>query len=118
MKLHVKYLLSLEDSDRTRAAAVKYLQNWYHNFYLSRPDLSAELETLAASLGGRLAPPKLSWKYAWLHRTLGWKTATAIQQNYNQCKNNFLRKYDKIVYRFEGGSRLEDCPSGSFRHGN
>lgn len=105
MKLHVKYLLSLEDSPRTRSACVKYLQVWYPNFYLSRPDLAAELETLAVSLGGQLAPPELSWKYAWIQKALGWQTATAIQMNYNKLKTDLLRTCDKMASRLEGGAR-------------
>lgn len=101
MKSHVKYLLSLEDSDRTRAACLTYLQTWYHIFYLSRPDLSAELEALAASLGGTLEQPQLSWKYAWIQKTLGWQTATVVQMKYNQWKSKILRTCDKINFRLE-----------------
>jgi glycosyltransferase involved in cell wall biosynthesis len=101
MKLHVKYLLSLQDCSRTRAACVQYLQNWYPNFYLSRPDLTTELEALAASLGGRLEPPKLSWKYVWIQKTLGWHAATATQMKYNQWKSNVLKTCDKISFHLE-----------------
>ena len=79
MKLHVKYLLSLENSERTRAACVKYLQTWFRHFYLQTPGLAGELEALAASLGGRLRPPKMSWKYAWIQKTMGWQTATQLK---------------------------------------
>ena len=51
MKLHVKYIRSLEDSDRVRTACTAYIQNWLLNFYPERPDLVAELEALAATLG-------------------------------------------------------------------
>jgi glycosyltransferase involved in cell wall biosynthesis len=102
MKLHINYLLSLEESERTRAACVKYLQNWFHFYYLQRSDLAAELEALAASLGGRLEPPKLSWKYAWIQKTLGWQTATAMQMNYNKLKGKIFRTCDKVAFRLEG----------------
>lgn len=105
MKLHVKYLLSLEDSARTRAACLKYLQTWYRNFYLSRPDLAAELEALAASLGGRLEPPKLSWKYAWIQKTFGWQTARAAQLRYNKWKSRILEAYDKTIFQRSEGRR-------------
>jgi len=102
MKLHVKYLLSLENSERTRAACVKYLQTWFRHFYLQRPDLAAELEALAASLGGRVGPPKLSWKYAWIQKTLGWRAAVALQANYNELKSNIVRTCDKVAFQLEG----------------
>src|SRR5215475_4089867 len=38
MKLHIKYLRSLEDSERVRRACLTYLQNWYDNFYPERSD--------------------------------------------------------------------------------
>ncbi|MGH7942128.1 MAG: glycosyltransferase family 2 protein [Limisphaerales bacterium] len=101
MKLHVKYLLSIEDSTRTRAASVKYFQNWYDIFYLSRPDLSAELESLAVSLGGRLVPPRLAWKYAWIEKLCGWKTAHAIRMKYNRIKSDTLRAWDHAMLQFE-----------------
>ena len=36
MKLHIRYLRSLEDSERVRKACLTYLQNWYYNFYPGR----------------------------------------------------------------------------------
>src|SRR5215469_10446309 len=59
IKLHIEYFLAVEDSLRTRAACVQYLQNWFYIFYESRPDLAAEMESLAATLGGLLTTPKL-----------------------------------------------------------
>ena len=54
MRLHVNYLRSLEDSDRTRAACCTYLQNWLIHFYPERPDIVEDLQELARSLGGQL----------------------------------------------------------------
>jgi hypothetical protein len=73
MRLHIGYLLSLEDSARTRAACVKYLQNWLLTFYPERMDIVREAEGLAAQLGGKLVAPRLSWKYEWLRRLCGWQ---------------------------------------------
>src|SRR5258708_16134628 len=64
MQLHVKYIRSLEDSDRVRAACLAYLQSYLINFYPERPDIVAELEKLAGTLGGRLEAPRLRWHYA------------------------------------------------------
>ncbi len=33
MQLHIRYLLSLENTERSRAACVRYLQNWVVYFY-------------------------------------------------------------------------------------
>jgi glycosyltransferase involved in cell wall biosynthesis len=59
MKLHIQYLRSLEESERARKACLTYMQNWYENFYPERPDLMAELQSIAADLGGRLEEPRL-----------------------------------------------------------
>src|SRR5262249_44882468 len=73
MKLHIGYLRSLEESERVRAACVRYLQNWVPSFYPDRLDLVEEAEQFAATLGGRLeVPPGLSWKYAWIQKCFGW----------------------------------------------
>src|SRR5262249_59488473 len=71
MRLHIRYLLSLEDSSRTRAACVKYLQNWLLTFYPERMDIVREAESLAAELGGKLVGPGLPWKDVWLRRAGG-----------------------------------------------
>jgi glycosyltransferase involved in cell wall biosynthesis len=104
MKLHIQYLLSLEDSERTRAACVTYLQNWYHNFYPERPDLVAELQSMAAQLDGSLEEPHMSWKYAWIKPILGWKTAKSVQTALPQFKASCIRRWDKAMYRLEGAT--------------
>lgn len=106
MKLHIKYLLSLEDSPRTQATCVKYLQNWFDIFYVTRPDLAAELESLASSHGGRLTPPKLPWKYRWIHQLWGWQAATTVRTNYNRFKTDALRAWDNALFRLEQRSKL------------
>jgi len=98
MKLHIQYILSLEDSERVRRAALTYLQNWYHNFYPERPDIVAELQELAAQLGGSLQPPKLGWKYAWITPVFGWKAAKWAQDMLPQTKEAVVRRWDKAMF--------------------
>ena len=57
MKLYLRYLQSLEQSERVRVACLTYLQNWYENFYPERPDLVAKVQALAAGLDGQLRYP-------------------------------------------------------------
>lgn len=102
MRLHISYLLSLEDSERTRAACVKYLQNWLINFYPERLDLVNEAEQLAARLGGRLEPPRLSWKYDWVRRLFGWGSAKRTQIFLRGVTSSVLRAWDKILFHLEG----------------
>lgn len=115
MKLHMGYLRSLEDTERTRAACVTYMQNWLDNFYPERPDIVAELQTIAAELDGELKPPQLRWKYAWIRPILGWKTANWVQMTLPQCKASLVRKWDELNYRLEKRkefTRRELRPSG------
>ena len=101
MRLHVQYLLSLEDSPATRAACLKYLHLWAVFFYPDRMDLVGQTEQLAVSLGGRLAPPELSWKYAWIQKIFGWKAARQAGVNYNLGKQVLLQAWDRLMLRWE-----------------
>jgi glycosyltransferase involved in cell wall biosynthesis len=101
MRLHIKYLLSLENSARSRAACVTYLQNWLIDFYPERLDIVAEAERLAAQLGGRLEVPQLSWKYDWIRRLFGWDAAKRAQVVLRRSKASVLRSWDKRLYQLE-----------------
>ena len=99
MKLHVAYLRSLEDSERVHAACVEYLQRWLVSFYPKRLDLAKELEELAISLGGRLTTPRLSWKYEWMRKTLGWDVARRAQTWLSQLRWLLVRSWDEVLFR-------------------
>jgi glycosyltransferase involved in cell wall biosynthesis len=101
MQLHVKYIRSLEESDRVRAACMTYLQNWLLNVYPERPDLVKKLEEVAASLGHQLEMPRLRWKYAWIKPLFGWGPAKAAQTVLPQLKASVLRWWDKTMYKLE-----------------
>jgi glycosyltransferase involved in cell wall biosynthesis len=101
MKLHMRYLRSLEDSERTRKACLAYMQIWYPNFYPERADLVAELQDLAAQLQGRLEAPRLRWKYAWLRKVLGYEAAKRAQSYLPQFKASLIRFWEKALIRLE-----------------
>lgn len=101
MKLHIKYLRSLEESDRVRKTCLAYLQIWFPFFYPGRPDIVAELQVIAAQLHGHLEEPRLRWKYAWMKPVFGWKTATWAQSALPQIKGSCVRQCDKAMYRLE-----------------
>jgi glycosyltransferase involved in cell wall biosynthesis len=106
LKLHVQYLLSLEDSERTRSACLSYLQTWLHHFYPNRPDLVEQAQQLAGNLGGRLSLPTTSWKYAWVEKLFGFATAKQMQSHYNWIKFSALRLYDRMMYSLQRESTL------------
>jgi glycosyltransferase involved in cell wall biosynthesis len=103
MKLHVQYLRSLEESERVRRACLTYLQNWFHNFYPERPDIVAELQSLAEQLQGQIKEPRLRRKYDWIRPVFGWKAAKWAQTALPHLKASCIREYDKTMYRLERG---------------
>jgi glycosyltransferase involved in cell wall biosynthesis len=105
MKLHIQYLRSLEDSERTRAACVFYIGVWLHEFYPFRPDIAEELKQMAAQLGGVARDPKLSWKYNWLVDLFGWKAGRRAQMMLPRLKGTLVIAWDKIMNELETGAR-------------
>ncbi|WP_353063308.1 glycosyltransferase [Tunturibacter psychrotolerans] len=108
MKLHIQYLRSLEDSERVRKACLTYMQNWYDNFYPERPDIVAEMQSLASQLQGRLDEPRLRWKYAWMKPVFGWKAAKWAQRTLPQIKTSWIRRCDRAIYRLEADRAAEN----------
>jgi glycosyltransferase involved in cell wall biosynthesis len=100
MRLHIAYLRGLDDSGDTRAACVRYLQNNYVEFYPERPDLLEQAECLAVELGGHLATPRLSWKYAWIQALSGSPHyAKRAQTRLREFKWSFMRRLDRALCR-------------------
>jgi glycosyltransferase involved in cell wall biosynthesis len=102
MELHIRYIRSLEDSQRVRDACVTYLQNWLCFLYPDRPDLVKQAEEMAASLGGKLQPPPLSWKYSWIAALFGRRQAKRAQVILPRLKWSFVRRWDKLLFQIEG----------------
>jgi glycosyltransferase involved in cell wall biosynthesis len=115
MKLHIEYLRSLEESERVRKACVTYMQNWLDNFYPERPDIVAELQNLAAQLGGRLEEPRLRWKYAWMEPIVGSKLAKRAQMALPEFKASLVRRWDKAMYRFEARAEVASNATGTMK---
>src|SRR5258708_34235649 len=112
MQLHVKYIRSLEDSDRVRAACITYLENWLTNFYPERPDIVQELQGLAKTLGGRLRPPRLRWKYAWIELLFGWRAAKSARTMLQQLRASLVKSWDKVIYQVDKSVKnITRCPS-------
>jgi len=105
MELHIRYIRSLGDSPRVRAACVTYIQTWLPAFYPERQDLVDKACQLAEDLGGKLTTPTLSWKYAWIQKIFGWSAAKLSGIYYNRLKTSFTRWWDKVLFQFaEGGA--------------
>jgi glycosyltransferase involved in cell wall biosynthesis len=101
MQLHIGYLRSLEDSERVRAACLRYLQTSLIHFYPAKLDIVKQAQQLARDLGGELGPPSLSWKYHWMKAIFGWHTAKFGQQVLLGFRWSMERFWDKALFRVE-----------------
>jgi len=101
MQLHIGYLRSLVDDQRSRAACVTYIQNWMFFFYPERLDIFRQAEELARSLGGELTIPALSWKYSWLDTVFNHSLAKRAQVVLPRIKWSVIRCLDKTLFQFE-----------------
>ena len=63
-----------------------------------------EAQQLAGMLGGRLQPPKSSWKYLWIQKLFGFAAAKRVRSRWNQYKSSVMRSWDKALFRLEGGN--------------
>lgn len=102
MQLHIRYIRSLEDSERVRAACVAYLQNWMVFFYPERLDIFRQAQEVSRSLGGQLETPLLSWKYSWIKAIFGWRVARRAQLSLPSLRWSCVRLWDKTLFHIEG----------------
>jgi glycosyltransferase involved in cell wall biosynthesis len=101
IQLHVGYLQSLEDSERARAACVRFLQDRMVFFYPERLDIFRRAEQLAVNLGGRLEVPRLSWKYSCIRALFGWRLARRAQRSLPNLRWCIVRKWDEAFFRIQ-----------------
>jgi glycosyltransferase involved in cell wall biosynthesis len=111
MQLHIRYLRSLDDSDRARAACVTFLQNWMVYFYPERLDLFQQAADMAKDLGGQLEIPRLSWKYSWIRAIFGLSLARRAQIILPRFRWSVVRLWDKTLFRL-GNRRFSDNLAG------
>jgi hypothetical protein len=108
MKLHIKYLRSLQDDKRARAACITYMQNWMSIFYPERLDIYEEAKKLAADLGGELRVPPLSWKYRWIDTLAGRRNARLAQVLLPRIRWSLTRSWDSALAQIQGQELSED----------
>ncbi|HEV2329331.1 MAG TPA: glycosyltransferase family A protein [Verrucomicrobiae bacterium] len=103
IQLHIKYLLGLEDSPRTRNAAVSFLQTWHYIFDPYRVDIIAEMQHQARMLGGAVdcfpLIEALRWKFAWMESIFGRRFAYWAQRRLPHFKHFVIRRWDKTLFQ-------------------
>ncbi|MGH9498288.1 MAG: glycosyltransferase family 2 protein [Terriglobales bacterium] len=108
MQLHIRYLRSLEESERVRIACLRYLQNSMIYFYPERPDIVGQAEHVAGELNGQLQCPHLSWKYNWMKVILGWHLAKRGRHLLLSFRWAATKFWDKVLFHVEGRRPLGD----------
>jgi glycosyltransferase involved in cell wall biosynthesis len=103
LTLCINYLLSLENSTRTRAACVTYLQSWLPLFYPEQEDIVNRTKNLAHQLGGDLLVPDLSWKYYPIQKIFGWKATKKVMHEWKRFKLMSSKNLDRLLHS------LGDC---------
>jgi glycosyltransferase involved in cell wall biosynthesis len=103
MRLHIDYIRSIEDSERTRTACLRYLQTSLIYFYPDKPDIVAQAKQIARDLGGQLVPPHLPWKYSWMRRVFGWRAAKSGQRVLLRSRWSVERGWDKALFHLGNG---------------
>jgi hypothetical protein len=101
MQLHIGYLRSLEDSDRVRAACLRYLQCSLMLFYPEQVAILEQVAQMARDLGGKLESPRLSWKYLWMKFFFGWRLAKRAQRLLLELRWSLARLLDQAAFHLE-----------------
>jgi len=108
MLLNIDYVRRMDDGPRGRRACVTYLQNWLTCFYPDRPDIVQRAQDLARELGGQLATPSLSWKYAWIQKIAGWDNAKKAQGLWAKVKSSLIRNWDFFLFSLQGKGKSRE----------
>jgi O-antigen/teichoic acid export membrane protein/glycosyltransferase involved in cell wall biosynthesis len=101
MELHIRYLRSLEDSERVQRACVRYLENCLVYFYPEMPEVVEAAQTLAHSFGSELKLPRLSWKYSWIRKLAGWRCAKRAQILVPRLRWAVMKMWEKTMFIVE-----------------
>jgi glycosyltransferase involved in cell wall biosynthesis len=107
LALCFRYLRSLEDSDRTRKACLRYLQSWVLFFYPEKYEILEKATALARDLGGELSVPEVSWKLLWAKRILGWKLAKRVKGAAWNAEISARKNWDRLFFMINGTKRNE-----------
>lgn len=106
MQLHIGYLKSLEDSPRSRAACVDYLQRNLFYFYPNMPDISRQAQQMARDLGGQLGVPTLAWWYSCSRAVMGWRATKRLALEVRGIRKQLKKKADKALFWIDRGQNI------------
>lgn len=90
-------ILAVEDSPRARQICLQTLQRWLIYYYPEKSELIQKANELSRELGGRLVPPRFTWKYALIQRIFGWSAAKTAQFFVPKLKIFFMESLDRML---------------------
>ena len=96
--LCIQYLLSLENSERTKNACLNLLQSSLPFFYPGEDALLTKINDLASELGGTLRAPTVNWKYYPAEKFFGREGRIKVMNNWRGVKYLMRRNWDKLLY--------------------
>lgn len=107
IRLNIKYLRSLEDGERTRAACLRYLRTSLIRFYPEKTEIVQQAKEMAGDLGGQLESASLSWKYSWMKTHLWLASGQVCHQMLLKFRWKTAKWWDKAVSRIADAGPLE-----------
>jgi hypothetical protein len=100
LKLSIEHLLRMENSERTRQAAMSYLRAFLQYFYGCDDGLYAELRDFAFDrLGSDLEAPSVSWKYRPLEAVAGPRFTKKAIANWRGTKMLLRGRFEQMLPR-------------------
>ena len=98
--LCIEHLKSLEDSERTRWATLKFLNDNFGLFYPDHSELVTRAQALASNLGAVLGHPKEHWYLKLFAKIFGRKSLRTAKQTYHRYKIFGLKTLMELVDNF------------------
>lgn len=107
MTLCVDRLLSLEDSERTRAACLTFVRDAFGLYFPEHTELVARCRAVARALGGELGPPPERPHFKLFRTLFGWNAAKATRSRIDRSRLAAARWAERLG----AGSRSCEHPS-------
>ena len=101
MELSIGHLRSLEDSERTRKACVKFIQHTLLSYYSNEYGIMERAEKLANCLGGTSRAPDVGWKIAISRDLLGFKNTLKVINLKRRFAAKAHRSLDYVLFKLE-----------------
>jgi GT2 family glycosyltransferase len=109
--LSIDHLLSLADTQDTRAACIRLLENRLWHFYPEKIALAEELQRLAVGLGAGRLQLRETWKYLLAARLCGPGGAKKLREAVNRTRLLATKNLDKCFYVIDRERRSLISPS-------